>query len=147
MNLEKFKENLLVYGTDIHEWPEEIRRAGLKAIETSSQFRMLLEEEVRFEKVLKARTYEGPNHDLTERIILASKSKNKKVRPRLVELLSELVWEFGLSKPVMSALYVSLVLVLLLGFAIGFTNINGSVSIDGTQTDLQEFLYYEGEVL
>ena len=147
LNLEQFKKNLLVYGANVHEWPEEIKQAGLKAIETSSEFRTLLAEEVRFEQVLKTRTYKEPNNDLAERIVLAAQPKKKRVWSRLVGLFSELVWEFNLPKPALSVLSVSLVLVLLLGFAIGFSDTNGSVSIEGTQTDLQEFLYYEGEVL
>ena len=86
MNLEQFKKNLLVYGANVHEWPEEIKQAGLKAIETSSEFRALLAEEVRFEQVLKTRTYKEPNNDLAERIVLAAQPKKKRVWSRLVGL-------------------------------------------------------------
>jgi len=147
MDPEQFKENLLVYGSNVHEWPEDIRQAGLKALEISSELRALLAEEERFERVLETRWYEEPSRDLAERIVSASQPKKKKVWPRLVGFFSELVWEFSLPKPALTAVSVSLVFVLILGFVIGFSNPIGSVSTEGTQTDLQEFLYYEGEVL
>ena len=147
MNLKQFKENLLVYGSNIHEWPEDIRQAGLKAMETSSELRTLLAEEERLERVLKTREYEEPSSDLAERIISAALSKRKRGRHGLSGFFSELVWEFGLPKRALTAVSVSLVLVLILGFAIGFANPTVSVSTEGSQADLQEFLYYEGEVL
>ena len=147
MNLKQFKENLLAYGSNIHEWPEDIRQAGLKAMETSSELRTLLAEEERLERVLKTRKYEEPSSDLAERIVSASLSMRKRGRHGLSGFLSELVWEFGLPKRALTAVSVSLVLVLILGFAIGFANPTGSVSTEGSQADLQEFLYYEGEVL
>ncbi len=147
ITLKQFKENLLVYGANVHEWPEDIRQAGLKALETSSEFRALLAEEERFERVLTTRRYEEPSRDLAERIVSASQPKKKKVWPSVVGFFSELVWEFSLPKPALTAFSVSLIFVLILGFAIGFANLIGSVSTEGTQTDLQEFLYYEGEVL
>jgi hypothetical protein len=147
MNLKQFRENLLAYGSNIHEWPEDIRQAGLKAMETSSELRTLLAEEERLERVLKTRKYEEPSRDLAERIVSASLSMRKRGRHGLSRFLSELVWEFGLPKRALTAFSVSLVLVLILGFAIGFANLTGSVSTEGSQADLQEFLYYEGEVL
>ena len=147
MTPKQFKENLLVYGANVHKWPEDIRLTGLGALETSSELRTLLAEEERFEGVLKTRRYEEPSRDLAERIVSVAQSKNKKVWRRLGGFFSELVWEFSLPKPVLTAVSVSLILVLILGFAIGFSDPIGAVSTEQTQTDLQEFLYYEGEVL
>lgn len=147
MNLEQFKENLLVYGANVHEWPEDIKQAGLKAMETSSELRALLAEEERFERVLTTRRYEEPSRDLAKRIASAAQPKKKEIWPSLVGFFSELVWEFSIPKPALTAVSVSLILVLILGFAIGFSNPIGSVSTEQSQTDLQEFLYYEGEVL
>jgi hypothetical protein len=147
ITLKQFKENLLVYGAHVHEWPEDIRQAGLKALEISSELRALLAEEERFERVLTTRWYEEPSRDLAERIVSASQPKKKKVWPSLVGFFSDLVWEFSLPKPVLTAVSVSLILVLILGFVIGFSNSTGAVSTEQSQPDLQEFLYYEGEVL
>ena len=147
MNLRQFKEKLLVYGADVHKWPEGIREAGLKALENSAELRALLADEQRFEQVLKTRKYEEPSNDLAERIISASQPKTKKVQRSLSGFFSELLSEFSLPKPAVTALSVSLVLVLIIGFAIGFSNPTGSVSTEQYQTDLQELLYYEGEAL
>jgi len=147
ITLKQFKENLLVYGANVREWPEDIRQAGLKALEISSELRALLAEEERFERVLTTRWYEEPSRDLAERIVSVSLSKKKRVRRGLGGFFSELVWEFSLPKPALTAVSVLLILVLILGFAIGFSNPIGSVPTEGTQTDLQGFLYYEGEVL
>jgi|LGOV01.1.fsa_nt_gb hypothetical protein len=147
MNLKQFKENLLVYGADVHTWPQDIRQTGLKALENSAELRALLADEERFELVLKTRKYEEPSSDLAERIISASQLKTKKVRRSLGGFFSELPWEFSLSKRAVTAVSVSLVLVLIIGFAIGFSNPMGSVSTEQYQTNLQELLYYEGEVL
>jgi hypothetical protein len=147
MNPKQFEKNLLLYGANVSMWPEEIRQAGLQAIETSSDCRALLAEEERFEQVLKTRTYEEQNNDLAKRIIFAAQPKKKTVWIHFVGFFSELVREFNLPRPVFTALYVSLILVLIVGFAIGFSNTNGSGSMEWTQTDLQAFLYDEGEVL
>ncbi|MBN1842671.1 MAG: hypothetical protein JW883_10375 [Deltaproteobacteria bacterium] len=147
MNLKQFKEKLLVYGADVHAWPQDIRQTGLKSLENSAELRALLADEERFELVLKTRKYEEPSSDLAERIISASQPKRKKVRRSLGGFFSGLLWEFSLSKRAVTAVSVSLVLVLIIGFAIGFSNPMGSVSTEQYQTDLQEPLYYEGNVL
>ena len=147
ITLKQFKENLLVYGANVRKWPEDIRQAGLKALEISAELRALLAEEERFERVLKTRRYVEPSSNLAERIVSASQPKKKKVWPSLVGFFSELVWEFSLPKPALTAVSVSLVFALILGFVIGFSNPIGSVSTEQSQTALQEFLYYEGEVL
>jgi len=147
MDPEQFKENLLVYGANVHEWPEDIRQAGLEALKLSFELRALLAEEERFERVLTTRRYEEPSNHLAERIVSAAQPKKKKRWPSLVGFFSELVWEFSLPKPALTAVSASLVFVLILGFVIGFSNPIGSESTEQSQTDLQEFLYYEGEVL
>jgi hypothetical protein len=147
MDPEQFKENLIVYGANVHQWPEDVRQAGLEALETSSELRALLAEEERFERVLTKRRYEEPSRDLAQRIVSASQPKKKKRWSSLVGFFSELVWEFSLPKPALTAVSLSLLFFLILGFVIGFWNPMGSVSTAQSQTDLQEFLYYEGEIL
>jgi hypothetical protein len=147
MNLKQFKENLLAYGADVQKWPEDMRQAGLKAMETSSELRTLLAEEKRLEQVLRARKYEEPSRDLAQRIVSASLSKKRSPRRGLRGFFSELFWEFSIPRPALTAISISVILVLILGFAIGFLNPIGAVSTEQTQTNLQEFLYYEGEVL
>jgi hypothetical protein len=147
MNLKEFREKLLVYGADVHKWPRGTREAGLKALENSAECRALLAEEERFEQALKTRRYEEPSSDLAERIISASRPKAKEARRNFGRFFSDLLREFGLPRPALVALSVSLFLFFIIGFAVSFSNSTRSVSTEQDQTDLQELLYYEGEVL
>ena len=147
MNLKQFKDNVLVYGSDVRNWPEDIREAGLKALDSSPELQALLTDEERLERVLKTRKYEEPSIDLSERIISASLHKKKKARRSLGGFFSDLLWEFSLPKPALTAVSVSLIFALIIGFAIGFSNPSGYMSTHQYQTNLEEFLYYEGEVL
>lgn len=147
MDLKEFKEKLLVYGADVYKWPWGAREAGLKALENSAECRALFAEEESFEQVLKARRYEEPGSDLAERIISASQPKAKEARRSLGSFFSDLLREFGLPRPALIALSVSFFLFFMIGFAVSFSNLTGSVSAEQDQADLQEPLYYEGEVL
>ena len=143
MNLKQFKGHVLVHGTDIISWPEDIRTAGLKALEASSELQALLADEERFERVLKTRRYEN----LAERIISASRQKQDKRFRSIVGFFSDMLWEFGVPNRALTAVSVSLLFALILGFAIGFFYPSGAVYSEQNQTNLEAFLYYEGEVL
>lgn len=147
MDLKQFKENLLLYGSDMNQWPEDIQKAGFKTLKNFSAFQALLNDEVQFEKALKTRKYEEPGADLTKRIISASLHEDKIFQPNLGGFFSELFQEFSLPKPVLTTVCVLVVSVFIIGFAIGFSKSTMSVSIEQDQTDLQDFLYYEGEAL
>jgi len=147
MNLKQFKGHVLVHGTDILSWPEDIRTEGLKALEASSEIQALLADEERFEMVLKTRRYEDPSPDLAERIISASRQKQDKRFRSIVGFFSDMLWEFGVPNRALTAVSVSLLFALILGFAIGFFYPSGAMSSEQNQTNLEAFLYYEGEVL
>ena len=108
---------------------------------------MLLGEEEHFEKLLKSRRYEGPSGDLAERIISASVCKKKKASNTIAVFLSDLLWELNLPKPALTVVSVLLCLALIVGFTIGSSGLSRYVSAEQYQTNLEEFLYYEGEVL
>jgi hypothetical protein len=72
MHVKHFKQNMLVYGSDVYSWPEGLREAGLKSLDRSPEFQALLADEECFEKVLKMRKHEDPGIDLSERIISAT---------------------------------------------------------------------------
>jgi hypothetical protein len=147
MDMEQFKENLLLYGANVHHWPEEIRQAGLEAIESSSKMQALVAEHEDFERVLRARSYEEPDRNLAQRIISASLQQKQKALLSPGSLISALLNELLLPKPVLTALSIVMILVLVIGFAIGFSNSSGSVMTNQEETNLQAFLYYEGDVL
>jgi hypothetical protein len=147
MNTRQFKENVVVYGADVHSWPENVREAGLKALDNSPMLQALLTDEERFERLLKTRKYEKPDSDLAERIILASLQQKRRAQHTFREFFAELFGELGLPRPAFAAVSVSLIFALIIGFAIGFSNPFGYVSTEQYETSLGEFLYYEGEVL
>lgn len=142
-----FKQNMLVYGSDVYNWPEGIREAGLKALDRSPELQALLADEECFERALKMRKYEEPGIDLSERIISATQHMKKKERSNPGGFFSDLLREFSLPKPALTAVFVSLIFALIVGFATSFSNPSWNVSAEQYKTNLEEFLYYEGEVL
>jgi hypothetical protein len=145
IEMKKFKENLLLYGANIHYWPEEIRQAGLEALESSSEMQELLSGHEHFEKVLKTRRYEEPSVNLAQRIISAS--LQQKAPLSFGSFISELLNEFRFPKPALSVLSIVMILVLIIGFTIGFSNPSESVLTAQEETSLQVFLYDEGDVI
>jgi len=141
MDTKQFKENLLLYGADVHRWPEEIRNAGLEALENSSELRFLVNEEARLERILKNRRYEEPSPHLEDRIISAALRLKKSPTLSLGTFLSELLAEFKLPKPAWVAISI-----LMIGFAIGFLDPMDSTPGEQEQINLQAFLYYEEEI-
>jgi len=106
-----------------------------------------VEEEERFEGVLKTRKYEEPNRDLARRIVAAALHRKKKAQRNLGVFFSEVLREFSLSRRALTAVSVSLIFTLIIGFTIGFLNPSGYVSAEQYETNLEDFLNYEGDVL
>ena len=147
MNFEQFKEKLLMYGADVRNWPKDIRSSGLKALDSSPELQKLVEDEERFEEVLKTRKYEEPRRDLAGRIVAAALPRKKKAQRNLGVFFSEVLQEFNLSRRALATISVSLIFTLIIGFTIGFSNPSGFVSAEQYETNLEDFLYYEGDVL
>jgi len=147
MNFEQFKEKLLMYGADVRNWPKDIRSSGLKALNSSPELQKLVEDEERFEGVLKTRKYEEPSIDLAGRIVAAALPRKKKAQRKLGVFFSEVLREFSLSRRALTAVSVSLIFTLIIGFTIGFSNPSGYASAEQYETNLKDFLNYEGDVL
>ncbi len=141
MDFKQFKENMLIHSADLDQWPKEIREVGKEALEKSTELRNLLAEHERFEKVLKTRKFEEPNNNLAQQIISASLRQNNR-QPSLSAFFSELFSAFSMPKLALTG-----VSILLIGFVIGYSNPIEKASIEQEQTNLEEFLYYEGEML
>ena len=147
MNVEQFKEKLLMYGADVRNWPKDIRSSGMKALDSSPELQKLVEDEERFEGVLKTRKYEEPSRDLAGRIVAAALPRKKKAQRNLGVFFSEVLREFSLSRPALAAVSVSLIFTLIIGFTIGFSNPSGYASAEQHETNLEDFLNYEGDIL
>jgi hypothetical protein len=147
INVEEFKEKLLMYGADVRNWPKDIRSSGLKALDSSPELQKLVGDEERFEGLLKTRKYEEPSRDLAERIVAAALPKKKKAQRILGVFFSEVLREFSLSRRALTAVSVSLIFTLIIGFTLGFSNPSGYTSVEQYETNLEDFLNYEGDVL
>jgi hypothetical protein len=147
INVEEFKEKLLMYGADVRNWPKDIRSSGLKALDSSPELQKLVGDEERFEGLLKTRKYEEPSRDLAERIVAAALPKKKKAQRNLGVFFSEVLREFSLSRRALTAVSVSLIFTLIIGFTLGFSNPSGYTSVEQYETNLEDFLNYEGDVL
>ena len=147
MNVEQFKEKLLMYGADVRNWPKDKRSSGLKAMDSSPELQKLVEDEERFERVLRTRKYEEPSRDLAGRIVAAAMPRKKKAQRNLGVFFSEVLREFSLSRRSLTAVSVSLIFTLIIGFTIGFSNPSRYVSAEQYETNLEDFLNYEGDVL
>ncbi|MEJ2220612.1 MAG: hypothetical protein P8X80_07340 [Desulfobacterales bacterium] len=147
MNFEQFKKNLLMYGADVRCWPKDIGSSALKALDSSPELKKLVEDEKRFEGILKTRKYEEPSRDLAGRIVAAALPKKKIAQRNFGVFFSEILSEFSLSRRSFAAISVSLIFTLIIGFTIGYSNPSGSVSTEQYETHLEDFLNYEGDVL
>jgi len=146
-NFEQFEEKLLMYGADVRKWPKDIRSSGLKTLDRFPELQKLVADTELFEGVLKIRKYEEPSKDLADRIVAAALPKKKKAQRKLGMFFSEVLREFSLSRRAFAAVSVSLIFSLIIGFTIGFSNPSGNASAEQTQTSLEDFLNYEGDVL
>lgn len=146
MDKNQFKESLLLYGADLHSWPEEIMREGLEALEKFPDFKLLLMEQEQFETFLHTRKYEKPSNGFAERIISTSLHKKQK-SSAFRSFVSAFTNDFRFPEPVRTAVPVLIILLLVVGFIIGFLNPSESVSTANDETNLQAFLYYEEDIL
>ena len=148
MDPRQFKENVLLYGVDLYQWPEEIRQEGVELLQKFPGLQAILAEYEQFEKVLKTRKFEEPSDHLGQRIVSLSLHQDKKSPFGLGLFLSRLFAdEFYLPKPALIVVSIVTIIALLTGFFIGFSNHSGQVLADQRQANLQEFLHYEGDVL
>ena len=148
MDPRQFKENILLYGVDLYQWPEEIRQEGLESLQKFPGLQALLAEYEQFERVLKTRKYEEPSNNLVQRIVSLSLHQDKKSPFGLGLFLSRLFAdEFYLPKPALIVVSILTIIALLTGFLIGFSNPTGTILTDQRQANLQEFLHYEEGVL
>jgi hypothetical protein len=148
MDPKQFQENILLYGVDLDQWPEEIRQEGVESLKNSSELRALLAEQEKFERVLRTRKYEEPSGNWVQRIVSLSYPQDKKSPFGLGLFLSRLFAdEFYLAKPALILSSALMITALVIGFVIGFANSTGPILTDQRQASLQEFLHYEGDGL
>lgn len=147
MKAKEFERNLLLYGGDVRCWPPEMQSTGLKALRRFPECQKLVEEEVRFEDVLKNRKYEDPGEDLAARISTAISPRSDKKRSGFGAVFMETLQELCLPRSLRAGVWVALLFSLIIGFTIGFSSFSRYASAEPHGAGLEEFLTYEGDVL
>lgn len=142
MDAERFREYLLIYGAGVHRWPEEVRLAGVEAVERSSECRSLQEEHARFEATLSSRAYEEPSPDLARRIVSAARRRERNASTGIIEFLVSCFRDLRVPAPVLTT-----AAVLILGVVLGLLLPTESVLADPESSDVQSFLDSATEAL
>ena len=113
MNSEQFKEYLLLYGSDLENWPDGLDQQAMALFQGSSEIRELVENEKGFESVLMDRVVDTPSSDFERRIALSAKPKT--AREEGTFSLSGFFEFITLPKPALT-----MALLLMFGFSLGF---------------------------
>ena len=141
----QFEKNLLLYGADLHLWPEGIRGTGLQTLEEFPGYQALVDEHRRFEDVLNGRPYEDPPGDLEERIIRASLPRPEAVSVSFRDIIVETLGWLGLGQP--RAAVIALLFIFIGGVIFGVAIPIDSSADQEVQLTLRDHLTYYGEVL
>ena len=121
MERKEFKELLLLYGADPGAWPAEFKDEALSLLcaesEAASELTALVEEELKFEALLKERSFEEPSDYLAGKIIaFAEESATQESAARETRgLFGYLFAEFFTPRAA-----VALALALVIGFMAGY---------------------------
>jgi hypothetical protein len=142
MDAERFRECLLIHGAELHHWPEDIRQAGLEAVERSLECRSLQEEYRQFESTLRSRAVEDPSPDLAVRIVSAARRRERRASPSIMEFLAGCFQDLRLPAPVLTA-----AAVLIIGVVIGLLLPTEPVLADSESAEVQTFLDSATETL
>ena len=113
MNSEQFKEYLLLYGSDLENWPDGLDQQAMALFQGSSEIRELVENEKGFESVLMDRSVDTPSSDFERRITLSAKPKT--AREEGTFSFSTFFEFITLPKPALTMAFL-----LLFGFSLGF---------------------------
>ncbi len=99
----------------------------------------MVEDEIRFEKLLSLKRFEQPGIDLERRIINSAKLEKQIKTESIWNYIDELFSAFHIPVPAMA-----LSLLLVLGITAGYLY-NDLPSDQDNQVALNDFLYYEGD--
>lgn len=142
MDVERFREYVLLYGADLQRWPQEIRRAGIEALEQSAACRAMQEDHVQFETLLRTRTHAAPSPGLESRIIAAALRRERMEFPGLTTLLRSCFSDLRIPAPVLMT-----AAALFLGVGIGLWLPVDSAEVELESAEVQAFLDSPPEAL
>ena len=142
MNRKDFEKNLILYGSNIDQWPEDIRQDAVAVYESSAELQKLLKEEKLFEQSLKECAIEEPSSNLAHRIITSANKrlveKDSNTLNNLGQFISEQFIRFLSPKIAMG-----MALILVIGFLLGYSN--PFLNDESTEAELVTFLYDNGD--
>ncbi len=142
----EFKKCLSLYGADIESWPGALREMAHDALENSVRLQDLLEEERRFEGIL--RTFEVPEpSDNFERGIIDASRRSEQGSPTIRSFFDDLFGGFTLGRRGIALVCILMIVVLATGFSIGFSSFQGTSISSQEHLAMGDFLRYDGEIL
>lgn len=134
MLTKEFEKHIALYGTDLSQWPQDVRD---KARQTQKQFGLeqLLEEYRALENTLHTRSISPAHPSLAERIIANAKQRRRELPVKLSTWVSGLFADFMIPSPAYA-----LAAMLVLGVSIGLntqnmTNTPDETSLTSAYTD------------
>jgi len=132
MTEKEFKQCLMLYGTEVENWPDEILAEAIRAQYHPTLSELMLEEQYFDEMLLHSRRFEDASPDLADRIIHAARSAVTTSRNSLATYLQELLASL-LPQPAFA-----LATVLSLGIVIGFSVPAPASANESAQTYLED---------
>ena len=140
MTEKQFQNFLMLYGTEVENWPDEILAEAMRAKHHPVLSGLAMEQQCFDEMLLNSRRFEAPSADLADRIIYAARIVAKTSGNSLVTCLRELL-TLILPQPAFA-----LATVLSLGIVIGFS-VSASLSANGTEPLTQTYFEDDGATL
>jgi hypothetical protein len=140
MTEKQFKEYLMLYGTVVTNWPDEVLADAMRAQHHPALNELIVKEHYYDEELRNNRRFEHANSNLADRIIHAARTTAGSPDISGIAWLQELL-TFVLPKPAFA-----LAGVLTLGIVMGFS-IPASVPASGDHNLLQTYFESDGELL
>ncbi len=140
MNKDRFQECLSLYGSEIDNWPEDLKTEAHTTLASSPELKALLDQEREFENALGQRAFEPPSPNLATRIV-----NTAKVTPRTAKssasIIDSIKGSFG-GIPFLSPAY-GLTLVLIVGLMLGYAYTSYTTDEEPESIEIAGLLYYD----
>lgn len=140
MNTEEFKKNIHLYGTNIDEWPLELREDANRLLLSSLEFQNIIKEENILNDALNHRGFEEASPSLENRIISTALSNSAHNSKSIFEFLNQIFNSFHLPNPAFA-----LSLVLLIGITLGYAVDNIGIENNNENLFANEINFYDGD--
>ena len=141
MTEKQFKEYLLLYGTEIDNWTEDLQAETLLVQRQHAFTEWMMEQQYYDEMLFNNRSFEVASPDLADRIIYSARAVKKSPSVTFSDMLRELL-SFVLPQPAYA-----FAAVLMLGLVAGLYTPMPVRSANASDTILQAYTADEGSIL